>query len=139
MRFMRERSDVICLHRRHHISASALNVPCLFSNDDNIDVTLDILLLPNEITVENLLEALESSFISKDGKVFFTENAINLVEAVKGVARCISGKVNYSKFMTHTSIYDYFPHIKLLFNFVVSHVIFISYWDKKNNTKTMFI
>ncbi|CAF3629679.1 unnamed protein product, partial [Rotaria sp. Silwood2] len=74
--------------------ASALNVPCLFSNDDNIDVTLDILLLPNEITVENLLEALESSFISKDGKVFFTENAINLVEAVKGVARCMSGKGN---------------------------------------------
>ncbi|CAF4741113.1 unnamed protein product, partial [Rotaria sp. Silwood2] len=79
MRFMRERSDVICLHGRHHISASALNAPCLFSNDDNIDVTFDILLLPNEITVENLLEALKSSFISEDGK---------------GVARCISGKGN---------------------------------------------
>ncbi|CAF3564307.1 unnamed protein product [Rotaria sordida] len=94
MRFMRERPDVICLHGRHHISASALNAPCLSSNDDNSDITLDILLLPNEITVENLLEALKSPFISEDGKVFFTENAINLVEAVKGVARCISGNGN---------------------------------------------
>ncbi|CAF1183632.1 unnamed protein product [Rotaria sp. Silwood1] len=94
MRFIRERPDVICLHGRHHISASALNAPCLSSNDDNSDITFDILLLPNEINVENLLEALKSPFISEDGKVFFTENAINLVEAVKGVARCISGKSN---------------------------------------------
>ncbi|CAF3699059.1 unnamed protein product [Rotaria sp. Silwood1] len=94
MRFIRERPDVICLHGRHHISASALNAPCLSSNDDNSDITFDILLLPNEINVENLLEALKSPFISEDGKVFFTENAINLVEAVKGVARCISGKGN---------------------------------------------
>ncbi|CAM4796663.1 unnamed protein product [Rotaria magnacalcarata] len=94
MRFMRERPDVKCLHGRHHISASALNAPCLSSNDDNTDVTLDILLLPNEITVENLLEALKSSFISEDGKAVFIENAINMVKAVKSVARCISGKGN---------------------------------------------
>src|SRR5437764_1208055 len=93
MRFMRERPDVICLHGRHHISASVLNAPYL-SNNDNTDITLDILLLPNEITVENLLEAVKSSFISEDGKFFFTENAINLVKAAKGVARCISGKGN---------------------------------------------
>ena len=73
MRFMRERPDVVCLHGRHHISASALNEPCLSSNDDNTDITLDILLLPNETTVENLHEALKSPFISEDAKVFFTE------------------------------------------------------------------
>ncbi|CAF2145356.1 unnamed protein product [Rotaria magnacalcarata] len=93
MRFMRERPDVKCLHGRHHISASALNAPCLSSNDDNTDVTLDILLLPNEITVENLLEALKSSFISEDGKAVFIENAINMVKAVKSVARCISAQI----------------------------------------------
>jgi hypothetical protein len=94
MRFMRERFDVICLHGRHHVSASALNAPCLSRNDDNTDVILDILLLPNETTAENLHEALKSSFISEDGKVFFSENAINLVKAIKGVARCVSGKGN---------------------------------------------
>ena len=94
MRFIRERPDVICLHGRHHISASALNAPCLSSDNDNTDVTLDILLLPNETTVENFLEGLKSPFISEDGKAFFAENAINLVKAIKGVTRCISGKCN---------------------------------------------
>ena len=92
MRFMRERPDVICLHGRHHISSSALNAPCLSSDYTNI--TIDILALPNGITVEELLGALESPFISEDGKVFFSENAVNLVKAAKGVARCISLRGN---------------------------------------------
>jgi hypothetical protein len=73
MRFTRERFDVICLHGRHHVSASALNAPCSSSDDDNDadNIALDVLLLPNEITVENLLEALKSPFISEDGKVVF--------------------------------------------------------------------
>lgn len=94
MRFMRERPDVICLHGRHHISASALNAPHLSSDNENKDVTFDILLLPNETTMETFLEALKSSFLSEDGKAFFSENAINLVQALKGTARCISKNGN---------------------------------------------
>jgi hypothetical protein len=99
MRFVRERPDVICLHGCHHISASALNAPCLSSDEDDADITLGILLLPNEISVENLIQILKSSFISEDGKIFSTKNAVNPVKAVKGVARCIPGRtytvVNY--------------------------------------------
>jgi hypothetical protein len=94
MRFIREHLEPICLRNRHHISSSVLNVPCLSSNDNNNDIILDILLLPNEITVASLLAALNARFISDDGKTFFTKNADNLVKAVKGVARCVSYRGN---------------------------------------------
>ena len=44
------------------------------SNGDDADITLDALLLPNEITVDNFLKTMKSSFISEDGKIFFIEN-----------------------------------------------------------------
>ncbi|CAF1154182.1 unnamed protein product [Adineta steineri] len=74
-------------------TSSVLNAPCLSMND-NTDVTLYIILLSNDITMENILESSISSYISEDAKQFFTVNALNLVKAIKGVFRFVSGKGN---------------------------------------------
>ncbi|CAF4390865.1 unnamed protein product, partial [Adineta steineri] len=52
-------------------TSSVLNAPCLSMND-NTDVTLYIILLSNDITMENILESSISSYISEDAKQFFT-------------------------------------------------------------------